>query len=70
MRRTGLRAREAAARPMPRCFDSGSPRLNVGYLVRSDELPSRVQGQLMTRDTVRAHANLVRSIYADMMVVA
>lgn len=52
------------------CIDSGSPGLNVGYLVRSDELPSRVRAQLMNRDTVHAHASLVRAAYAATMVAA
>ncbi|MFC5511016.1 hypothetical protein ACFPOU_07745 [Massilia jejuensis] len=52
------------------CVDSGSPGLNIGYLVRGDELPSRVRAQLMSRDTVRVHAGLVRAAYAATMVAA
>lgn len=52
------------------CIDSGSSGLNIGYLVRSDELPSRVRAQLMNRDTVHAHAGLVRSAYVATMVAA
>jgi len=52
------------------CIDGDSPRLNVGYLVRSDELPSRIRAQLMNRDTVRAHAGRVRAAYSATMVAA
>jgi len=52
------------------CIDSGSPGLNVGYLVRDDGLPSGVRAQLMNRDTVRVHAGQVRAAYASMMVAA
>ena len=45
------------------CRDSDTPGLNVGYLVRSDELPSHIRAQLMTRDAVRVHAGLVRAAY-------
>lgn len=52
------------------CRESDTPGLNVGYLVRSDELPSRIRAQLMNRDTVRAHASLVRAAYTATMVAA
>jgi len=52
------------------CRDQEVPGLNVGYLARSDELPSRVRAQLMTRDAVRAHAGLVRDAFAAAAVPA
>lgn len=50
------------------CRDDDAPGLNIGYLIRKDELSSRVRATLMSRDAVFIHASFVRNAYCAEVV--